>query len=143
MVNTGDCGSLDTGSIPVGRPKILMLKTSSRSLFRLQLLLMPHIAHYRRTTHKNLQALIIKNKWLRRMTFVLAVAAPLMTFPQIYEIWISKRSGGVSLLSWGFYVFSSIIWFLYAIKIKDKPLYISSGLWICANFLVVLGLILY
>lgn len=104
---------------------------------------MPHIAHYRRTTHKNLQTLIKKNKWLCRVTLILAIVGPLMTLPQIYEVWINRQSSGVSILSWAFYVFSSLIWLLYAVKIKDKPLYISSGLWVVMNFLVVLGLILY
>jgi uncharacterized protein with PQ loop repeat len=119
-----------------------MLKISPWSLFRLQLLLMPHIAHYKRTHHKDFRKLIEKNHSLSKLTLTLAVITPLMTLPQIYEICISQRTTGVSGLSWGFYVFSSSIWFLYAIKIKDRALYISSALWVIVQAIVVLGLVI-
>lgn len=104
---------------------------------------MPHIAHYKRTHHKDFRKLIEKNRSLSRLTLILAVVSPLMTLPQIYEIWIKQRATGVSMLSWGFYVFSSSIWLLYAIKIKDRALYISSALWVIAQAIVVLGLVFY
>jgi uncharacterized protein with PQ loop repeat len=104
---------------------------------------MPHIAHHKRITHQNFQALILKNRFLTRLTLALAVIGPLMTIPQIYEIWVCHRSDGVSVISWGFYVFSSSVWLLYGIKIKDRALWISSGLWVLMNFAVATGALIY
>jgi MtN3 and saliva related transmembrane protein len=77
--------------------------------------------------------------------FILAVAIiePLTTIPQIYEIWSRKSANGVSLITWCFYTVTACIWLVYGIKIKEKPVIISSIMWILAEGLVVMGILLY
>jgi MtN3 and saliva related transmembrane protein len=77
--------------------------------------------------------------------FILAVAIiePLTTIPQIYQIWSRKSAEGVSLATWGFYTLTACIWLVYGIKIKEKPIIISSIMWILTEGLVVIGILLY
>ena len=74
-----------------------------------------------------------------RMVYVVAFLQPFVTIPQVYTIW-AKHEKGASLLTWGAYLACSVIWFLYALKIKDKPLIITYILWLVFESLVVVGL---
>ena len=73
---------------------------------------------------------------------VVAVAEPLSTLPQIYEIWIRHKSEGVSVLSWSLFAIAALVWLLYGLKIKDNPVIISSSLWVVTEVVVVAGVLL-
>ena len=72
----------------------------------------------------------------------MAVAEPLSTLPQLYEIWIKHQSEGVSVLSWSLFAIAALIWLLYGLKIKDKAVIISSSLWVVTEAAVVAGVLL-
>jgi len=96
-----------------------------------------HWVRYKKLTKKQQKQLI------RRTVLVVAIIEPLMTLPQIYEVWIKQQAEGVSSLTWGLYIVAGFIWLLYGIQLKDKPLIISSSLWIVTEAIVVVGVILY
>lgn len=77
------------------------------------------------------------------MVLAIAVIEPLMTLPQIYEIWIKQQAKGVSSTTWGLYIFAAIIWLLYGIQLRDRPLIISSFLWIITEMAVLVGVLIY
>lgn len=64
-----------------------------------------------------------------------------MTLPQIYEVWVNHQTAGVSLLTWGMYIVAAFIWLLYGLQLKDKPLVISSFLWVVTEAAVVTGVL--
>lgn len=70
-----------------------------------------------------------------------AVVEPIMTVPQIYEVWVQNKPAG-SLLTWFSYVLFAFIWLLYGIKYKIKPLIITEVLWVLLQGLVVIGIVL-
>ena len=80
---------------------------------------------------------------LGRLVLGIAVIEPLMTIPQIYQIWAHHDARGVSLSTWSFYILSAIIWLFYGFKIKDIPLIVASTLWVVMEGFVVLGILLY
>ena len=80
---------------------------------------------------------------IKRSVLAIAIVEPAMTIPQIYEIWVNQSAGGVSELTWGLYIGSAIIWLLYGLQLKDKPLIISSFLWVLTDVAVVVGAIVY
>ena len=67
----------------------------------------------------------IKKTTIDYLIYVAVVIGPLMTIPQIYSIWFEKQ-GGVSIISWIAYFVVSIIWLVYSLKIKDKPMIIGQ-----------------
>ena len=100
-----------------------------------------HSAHYRVRIKKlsNKQ----RKQLIRRSVLAIAVIEPIMTLPQIYEIWIKQKVEGVSTLTWGLYMGSAVIWLLYGLQLKDKPLIISSTLWVFTDMAVAVGTIVY
>lgn len=71
---------------------------------------------------------------------ILSVAANL---PQLWTIWATKNTSGVSLISWTGFFLGSIFWFWYGILHNEKPIMLVNGLLIFVQAGIVLGLLLY
>lgn len=100
-----------------------------------------HSAHHRvRILHLTRKQ---EKQLIKRTVLVIAVLEPAMTLPQIYEIWVKHQSEGVSSTTWGLYISAAVVWLLYGIQLKDKPLIISSILWIITEIAVVAGTLIY
>lgn len=84
-----------------------------------------------------------KKKFIDRLIYVVAIAYPLTTIPQISDIFTNKSSGNVSLLTWILYDLFTFIFLWYAVQNKLKPLVIEYCMWIIAQSIVVLGILLY
>ena len=67
----------------------------------------------------------------------------LMTVPQVVTIWVGGNAGGVSLLSWGAYLFSACLWFVYGIQKRDRTIYLACIGWIVLDAAVVIGVIVH
>jgi len=70
-------------------------------------------------------------------------AAPLALLPQIFQIFSTKSSEGVSLTTWSLLLVSSSLWTTYAIVHKDKHLIFANSLMFVFHVVVVIGLVLY
>ncbi len=80
---------------------------------------------------------------LERALRILSVFTMLMTVPQVLSIWIGHDAGGVSLLSWGSYLLSAVLWFYYGLRKGDKTIYLACIGWIALDLAVVAGVIVY
>ena len=105
-----------------------------------------HHYHKRKRVHKNLEKFPHPNKWKRFMDksiFVIGVAGPIMTLPQVFKIWVEKNAAGVSALSWGAFAVLAVFWVIYGFMHKEKPIIITYICWIVVEVLIVIGTILY
>jgi len=84
-----------------------------------------------------------KNELIYRAVFVVAIIEPLCALPQLYEIYTSRSAGSVSLLSWILFTFTGIIWLLYGLSIKDKPLTITSAMNVAVELMVIVAILIY
>jgi uncharacterized protein with PQ loop repeat len=82
-----------------------------------------------------------RQKIIHRLVFLAAIATPVMTLPQVYQIWILHQKGA-STVTWGSYVLIACIWLCYGIENKDKPIIIMQSLCIIVYSAVVVGLLL-
>lgn len=80
---------------------------------------------------------------IRRSVLAIAIIEPIMTLPQIHEVWIKHHTSGVSISTWSLYALAAVIWLLYGLQLKDKPLIISSMLWIIMDSAVAVGTAVY
>lgn len=103
---------------------------------------MPHHSAHHRIRIKKLNKKQQK-QLIRRSVLAVAIIEPAMTLPQIYEIWFKHKAEGVSALTWGMYISAAFVWLFYGIQLKDKPLIISSILWILTEAAVVTGTLIY
>lgn len=82
------------------------------------------------------------NKTLDTLAYVIGPLIPLLTLPQVYNVLILKETKGVSLITWGFYLFSSSIFAFFGIKHKEKLLIITYVPFVIIEFLIVTGIII-
>ena len=78
---------------------------------------------------------------LERMLRFLSVVTMLMTVPQVLTIWVGGNVGGISLISWGSYLFSACLWFVYGIRKRDKTIYVACIGWILLDAAIVIGVV--
>ncbi len=104
-----------------------------------------HHFQKRRRVHVKLEPYPHPDKLKRTIDLLIwpvIVLGLLMTLPQIKEVLIDRNVAGVSTITWATYVITSFFWFVYGWAHKEKPIIISSVLWIIANALVVIGTLL-
>lgn len=75
--------------------------------------------------------------------YIASFVSPLMTLPQVYQIYAYQDATGVSALSWGAYTLFSIPWLSYGILHREKPLIIANSLWLVLHTTVFVGALLY
>lgn len=80
---------------------------------------------------------------LRRFLGGMSIFTLLMTVPQVWTIWINQQAAGVSVLSWGAYLLSAVLWFWFGLKQGDKNIYLPCIGWMVLNGAVVVGAIVY
>ena len=80
---------------------------------------------------------------LRRLLGGMSVFTMVMTIPQVLTIWVGQQAAGVSLLSWGAYLVSALLWFWFGIRKGDKNIYLACVGWIALDVAVIVGVILY
>jgi uncharacterized protein with PQ loop repeat len=105
-----------------------------------------HHAHVRKRVSKKLEPYPASSSWkkfLDRIIYVVGILSPVLTIPQLLKIWIGQDVSGISFISWSWYLIASIVWLMYSIAHREKPLIISSVLWIIIEVFIVIGLIIY
>jgi uncharacterized protein with PQ loop repeat len=80
---------------------------------------------------------------INKLVLIIAFLEPLFTTGQIVQIWKHKDAKGNSLATWLFFDLSAVIWLLYALKIKNKPLIITECLWIITQTVVIIEILYY
>jgi uncharacterized protein with PQ loop repeat len=105
-----------------------------------------HHFHRRKRIHQNHEPYPHPDKWknfLDKIIYFVGILGPLMTIPQVWNIWVLKNASGVSILSWSTYLFVAIVWVLYGIVHKEKPIIVTYAIWIILDILIILGIILH
>ena len=105
-----------------------------------------HHFHRRKRIHQKHEKYPHPNKWkgiMDKLIFVVGVAGPIVTLPQILKIWIEQNATGVSVVSWIAYLILATFWLIYGIMHKEKPIIVAYTGWIIAELLVIIGTFIY
>jgi uncharacterized protein with PQ loop repeat len=78
---------------------------------------------------------------LDRILRFMSVATMVMTLPQVYSVWFDDTPAGVSVLSWGAYLLSACLWFIYGLRRRDKTIYLACIGWILLDVAIIVGVI--
>lgn len=78
-----------------------------------------------------------------RLMYGVAFFAPFALLPQIFQIYNTKSSIGVSLLTWVLLTCSSILWTIYGVVHKDTHILFASGFTIAFHLTIIIGLLSY
>lgn len=82
-----------------------------------------------------------KTKTLDQLTFATGLLLPLLTIPQAYTVLIEKETAGVSLFTWTFYLFASLLFATFGIIHKERLLIVTYVPFTIIEAAIVLGLI--
>jgi uncharacterized protein with PQ loop repeat len=124
-------------SLSVHSDEQLALPTSARHTDD-KGLLMPAKSHH----HIKKYAKVRAATPLEKAMVCVAIAEPLMTLPQIIDLYAHPGKGSVSMLTWVLYLSASLMWLVYGIRIQNKPLIVTGALWLCMEVLVITGILL-
>jgi uncharacterized protein with PQ loop repeat len=80
---------------------------------------------------------------LDKITTIAGIIGPLMTIPQIYQIYVLHLASGVSPISWLAFGLLDIPFITYGIVHKDRPIISTYILWLTFNMIVGIGAIVY
>lgn len=75
--------------------------------------------------------------------YIASFVSPLLTLPQVYQIYAFQDATGVSAISWGAYTLFSFPWLAYGILHRQRPLIIANSLWLILHTTVFVGALLY
>ncbi|MBP9826892.1 hypothetical protein KBC99_00230 [Candidatus Saccharibacteria bacterium] len=84
-----------------------------------------------------------KKPWIDKAVMVTAFVEPLAGLPQVIQIFHTRSAKDLSLSSWVAYQLVTVIWLLYGITHKEKPIIIYQGLWLFVQTLVIIGIVIY
>lgn len=79
--------------------------------------------------------------WLEKVLPGLSVFTMAMTVPQVWAVWVDGQTAGVSLLSWGAYLISALLWFFYGLGKRDRTIWVACIGWILLDAAVVVGVL--
>ena len=95
-----------------------------------------HIPKLQRSTDK-------EKKFLDKFSYPVSVIFPLLTIPQIIEIFTRQSVEGLSVFTWVFYAVMTFIILLWAIADNIKQMIISQSLWLLMYAAVIVGIAIY
>jgi uncharacterized protein with PQ loop repeat len=106
-----------------------------------------HLGHQHKMFNKKTPRLSLRSIFavatLDTFAYVASFLSIIFTFDQVRIIYLQHDVEGISLISWLFYTFSSIIWFTYGRVHRERILIITNGAWFIINVSVVVGILIY
>lgn len=78
-----------------------------------------------------------------QFALVAGIIQPLITLPQIIAIYSNQNAENVSLLTWVGYLIFGVIFLVYGIVYKLKPIYIGQSFWVTMEIIMVVGILIY
>jgi len=85
----------------------------------------------------------IQEKRIEFFALVAGIAQPLITLPQIFEIYSSKSAEDVSLITWVGYLLFGITFLVYGLVFKLKPIWVGQIIWVTMQLITVIGILIY
>ncbi|MEK7573574.1 MAG: SemiSWEET family transporter [Patescibacteria group bacterium] len=83
------------------------------------------------------------HKALNFVIAIVATASPLITLPQLFDIYTKHNASGVSSITWLAYIFTSVIWLYYGFIHKEKVIIINGVLGTILGASIFFGTIMY
>lgn len=80
---------------------------------------------------------------LRRALGGMSVFTLAMTLPQVWTIWAQRQAAGVSVLSWGAYLLSALLWLAFGLRKRHRNIWLPCVAWIVLDVGVVAGALRY
>jgi hypothetical protein len=80
---------------------------------------------------------------MARLLGAMSLVTMIMTIPQVWIVWVEHETAGVSLMSWGAYFVSAMLWFVHGVQQHDKNIYLACLGWLGLDLAVMVGVLVY
>lgn len=87
--------------------------------------------------------LLLDKKRVELFALIAGIIQPLITLPQIYTIYASRSAEDVSLITWAGYLLFGVVFLVYGAVFKLKPIFYGQIIWVTAQALTVVGILIY
>lgn len=81
-----------------------------------------------------------KKSSIDRLVYVAVILGPVMTLPQVWNVWVAEQPG-VSVITWVAYSLIAVIWLLYGVRHREKPIIMLQLSWLLLDVLIVIGVL--
>lgn len=71
------------------------------------------------------------------------IVGPLTMVPQVVIVYVNKSANNISLMTWLLALLLCVIYLLYGLVHKIKPLIVANILWITLYIIFIAGIIIY
>lgn len=105
-----------------------------------------HHQNLRKRVHSKKQKYPHPNKfiaWFDRVIILVGMLNAVATLPQVLQIWVGQNADGVSVISWSYYAFGSVMFLIYGIIHKELPIIINYAAAMLLYVLIVIGTLMY
>jgi uncharacterized protein with PQ loop repeat len=82
-------------------------------------------------------------KQIAQLALIVSVIQPLMTLPQIYQVFSTQSAQDVSLFTWLGYTILGSVLLVYGIVYRLKPIIFGQAIWTTLEIVMVIGILLY
>ena len=93
--------------------------------------------------HKHKKKTGQKNDFLDVLLYFFVFTTPLFELPQAYLIYNNKNADGVSALTWSYFAVSSVVWLIYGLRRKLKPVILACSFYLIIETIIVIGILKY
>ena len=98
---------------------------------------------YKRKLKGDIPSKDYHKNFVDKVIYVFVFLIPALATEQVWRIWRYKEASGVSLVAWIVFTVNSSVWLYYGILHKEKPIIISSILWLFVDLGIVAGVLVY
>lgn len=105
-----------------------------------------HHQHLRQRIHEKHEQYphpVRHKRILDRLIYVVGIVQPLTILPQVYNIWVLKEAGGISVFTFTSFALFDLVWIYYGVVHKERPIILMYCLWAILNSSIVIGTLLY
>jgi len=82
-------------------------------------------------------------KRIELFALIAGIVQPLITLPQIIIIYGSHSATDVSLLTWLGYLTFGVVFLVYGLVFKLRPIWVGQIIWVTMQAITVIGILLY
>lgn len=93
--------------------------------------------------HKYFKNTKDKKDLLDYLLYFFVFATPLFEIPQAIKIYSNKSAHDISIITWGFFLISNIVWLIWGIRRKLLPVILTYSLYMLVELAIVIGIIIY
>ena len=82
-------------------------------------------------------------KTTEHLALIAGILQPMMTLPQAWKIYTTHSAAGVSLATWVGYAVLGLVFLVYGIVHKLRPIALTQVIWFTLQMIVVVGILKY